>query len=124
MKINEAVAAMGVNVERFIAHWVQKETILWPKENPTKSSSGWTTAPKQGWKGCLKNTSSFDQTQLWEEDLKSDSEIFESCNKGVAQLFPFRAGFVFSFSFFDAVLLEIFCIQEVRPEVQVDSSSL
>lgn len=37
MKINEAVAAMGVNVERFIAHWGQKETILWAKENPRES---------------------------------------------------------------------------------------
>lgn len=37
MKINEAVAAMGVNVERFITHWVEKETILRSKENPTES---------------------------------------------------------------------------------------
>lgn len=52
MKINEAVAAMGVNVERFIAHWVQKETILWAKENPTESPQGWAlsvSAPKQSW---------------------------------------------------------------------------
>lgn len=52
MKINEAVAAMGVNVERFIAHWVEKETILSSKRNPTESCCGWVPsifAQNQGW---------------------------------------------------------------------------
>lgn len=32
MKINEAVAAMGVNVEKFIAHWMEKG-IFWSEES-------------------------------------------------------------------------------------------
>lgn len=37
MKINEAGADTGVGVERFIAHRVEKETILQSKGNPTES---------------------------------------------------------------------------------------
>lgn len=71
MKINEVAAAMGVNVERFIAHWVEKGTILWPKENQEKAESDgpyvYLLQSRAGvWKGCLKNTSSFGQTQFWE----------------------------------------------------------
>lgn len=66
------------------------------------------------------------------EDLKSDSERSGSYNEDVAQLFLFRAVTVFSLSFFMKFyflkqwrfFLEIFCIQEIRPEVQIGSSSL
>lgn len=81
MKINEAVAAIGVNVEERFTAWSKKPFCDQKKTQQKSSGDGPYVHLLQStagvWKGCLKNISSFGQTQLWAWRRGSEIRFWE-----------------------------------------------